>query len=97
MVHLVLAALGAVAGETESLVGHELLAARVDGSAEGNTARNGSAWENGQCSILGTRGGEMERSRACDARNRSGMSYQIKTYPRTIPEYHMTLEIAAHA
>jgi hypothetical protein len=38
MVHLVLAALGAVAVETQSLVGHELLGARVEGGAKGNTA-----------------------------------------------------------
>ena len=37
MVHLVLTALGAVAVETQGLVGHQLLAARVDGSADGNT------------------------------------------------------------
>jgi len=43
MVHLVLAALGAVAVETESLVGHELLADRVDSGPNGDTARNGSA------------------------------------------------------
>ena len=36
MVHLVLTALGAVAVETQGLVGHELLGARVDGSADGN-------------------------------------------------------------
>lgn len=38
MVHLVLAALGAVAVETQSLVGHELLGTRVDGGTKGNTA-----------------------------------------------------------
>lgn len=38
MVHLVLAALGAVAGEAQSLVGHQLSATRVDGGADGNTA-----------------------------------------------------------
>lgn len=36
MVHLVVAVLGAVAVETQGLVGHELFGARVDGSAEGN-------------------------------------------------------------
>lgn len=36
MVHLVVAALGVVAVETQGLVGHELLGARVDGSADGN-------------------------------------------------------------
>lgn len=36
MVHLVIAALGAVAVETQGLVGHELLGARVDGSTDGN-------------------------------------------------------------
>ena len=40
MVHLVVAALGAVAVETQGLVGHELLGARVDGSTDGN-ARQG--------------------------------------------------------
>lgn len=53
MVQLVLAALGAVAVETESLVGHELFAACVDSGTDGDTARNGSAWGNGECSILG--------------------------------------------
>lgn len=38
MVHLVLTALGAVAVETQSLVGHELLGAGVEGGAKGNTA-----------------------------------------------------------
>ena len=37
VVHLVLTALGAVAVETQGLVGHQLLAARVDSSANGNT------------------------------------------------------------
>lgn len=50
MVHLVLTALGAVAGETESLVGHELLAASVDGSTDGDTVGIELAWamENAQ-------------------------------------------------
>lgn len=38
MIHLMLAALGAVAVEAQSLVGHELLGARVDRGANGNTA-----------------------------------------------------------
>lgn len=38
MVHLVLAALGAVAVETQSLVGHELLGASIERGAKGNTA-----------------------------------------------------------
>lgn len=46
MVHLVLTALGAVAVETQSLVGQKLLGARVDGGANGNTARTGSVWRN---------------------------------------------------
>jgi hypothetical protein len=37
VVHLVLTALGAVAVETQGLVGHQLLGARVDGSTNGNT------------------------------------------------------------
>ena len=37
VVHLVLTALGAVAVETQGLVGHQLLAAGVDSSADGNT------------------------------------------------------------
>jgi hypothetical protein len=37
MVHLVLAALGAVAVETKSLVGHELLAASVESGTKGDT------------------------------------------------------------
>ena len=37
VVHLVLTALGAVAVETQGLVGHQLLAARVDSGANGNT------------------------------------------------------------
>lgn len=37
MVHLVLTALGAVAVETQGLVGHQLLAARVDSSTNGNS------------------------------------------------------------
>lgn len=36
MVHLVVAALEGVAAETQGLVGHELLGARVDGSTDGN-------------------------------------------------------------
>ena len=39
MVHLVVAALEAVAAEAQGLVGQELLGARVDGSADGNTER----------------------------------------------------------
>lgn len=38
MVHLVLAALGAAAGEAQSLVGDELSATGVDGGADGNSA-----------------------------------------------------------
>lgn len=38
MVHLVLAALRAVAGEAQSLVGHEFPPARVDGGANSDTA-----------------------------------------------------------
>lgn len=38
MIHLVLAALRAVAVETQSLVGHEFPAARVDGGANSDTA-----------------------------------------------------------
>lgn len=38
MVHLVLAALGAVAVETQGLVGQQLVGAGVDGSTDGNTA-----------------------------------------------------------
>ena len=41
MVHLVLAALGAVAVETQSLVGHEFLGARVDGGTDSNAAKLG--------------------------------------------------------
>lgn len=37
MVHLVLAALGAVAGQTQSLVGQELVGAGVDGGTDSNT------------------------------------------------------------
>lgn len=36
IVHLVVAALGAVAVKTQGLVGHELLGARVDGGTDGN-------------------------------------------------------------
>jgi hypothetical protein len=36
VVHLVLTALGAVAVETQGLVGHQLLAAGVDSSTDGN-------------------------------------------------------------
>ncbi len=39
IVHLVVAALEAVAAEAQGLVGQELLGARVDGSADGNTER----------------------------------------------------------
>ena len=45
MVHLVIAALGAVAVETQGLVGHELLGARVDGSTDGNARQWLLAWE----------------------------------------------------
>lgn len=41
MVHLVLTALGAVAGEAQSLVGQELAAARVEGGADSDTAGTG--------------------------------------------------------
>lgn len=44
MVHLVIAALGAVAVETQGLVGHELLGARVDGSTDGNARQWLLAW-----------------------------------------------------
>jgi hypothetical protein len=37
VVHLVLTALGAVAVKTQGLVGHQLLAARVDSGTNGNT------------------------------------------------------------
>lgn len=37
VVHLVVMALGAVAVETQGLIGHQLLAARVDSSAKGDT------------------------------------------------------------
>lgn len=39
MIHLVIVALGAVAVETESLVGQELLGASVNGSTNGNAAK----------------------------------------------------------
>lgn len=39
VVHLVLTAFGAVARETEGLVGHQLVAAGVDGSHNGNATR----------------------------------------------------------
>lgn len=59
MVHLVLAALGAVTVETESLVGHELLGASVEPGTEGDTARTELAWEKRRRlnSILGRWGG----------------------------------------
>lgn len=37
VVHLVVTALGAVAVETQGLVGQQLLGARVDSSAQGDT------------------------------------------------------------
>lgn len=37
VVHLVLTALGAVAGETQSLVGHDLVGGGVDTGTDGNT------------------------------------------------------------
>lgn len=40
-----IAALGAVAVETQGLVGHELLGARVDGSTDGDARRCSLAWE----------------------------------------------------
>jgi hypothetical protein len=59
MVHLVLAALGAVAVETKSLVGHELLAASVESGTKGDTAGTGLAWGQRRrlISILGRWGG----------------------------------------
>lgn len=38
MIHLVIVALGAVAVQTESLVGQELLGASIDGSTDSNAA-----------------------------------------------------------
>lgn len=70
-VHLVLAALRAVAVETQSLVGHELPAARVDGGTNGNTAMMALAWvgqrgaksaEN-SCEYCAGRGGRMKSGR----------------------------------
>ena len=39
VVHLVLAALGAVAVETQGLVGHQLLGASVDSGTDSDTGR----------------------------------------------------------
>lgn len=60
-----LAALGAVAVETQSLVGQELVGARVDGSANGNTTIIKSAKRRNRETLESRRKRKIENSGKC--------------------------------
>lgn len=91
MVHLVLAALRAVAGEAQGLVGQELSATRVEGSADGNATKSKSVWAKCGCA---SRRRKKDGVKTCadGSRGRMGRCTEIETYPRTIPNDKKGLE-----
>lgn len=64
MIHLVIVALRAVAVETESLVGHQLLGAGVNGSTDGNATDRWLARGIGKGSKSGSRESLEEKIRS---------------------------------
>lgn len=99
MVHLVLAALGGVAVEAQSLVGHELPAARVHSGTNGNTVGTTSVQRERESKCAMPDDDEWGMRKFMQILRGIGRAseFRQKTYPRTRANRPKTVRDRTHS